>query len=130
MHEKINNFIKENRLLNLAVQDEKAVYIASVFYTFDEPNLSLIFASEARTKHVKLALKNPNIAFSIAKDSPIAFIKGLQAKASFALASELQRKMYLSSFPMARLIQAEFYALTMTWAKFTDNSLAQKLYFP
>ncbi|MPV97325.1 hypothetical protein [Campylobacter hepaticus] len=112
--------------------DEIGVYIANAFYAFDEENLAFIIASHEHTKHIKLTSQNPNIALNIAKDNKIAFLKGIQAKAEFKIASKEQIKIYFSRFPFARLDKsAKIYALELFWLKFTDNALklSKKLEF-
>ncbi|AXP09049.1 hypothetical protein N4T57_01815 [Campylobacter hepaticus] len=132
MDKKILEFIKSERLLSWAMIDEIGVYIANAFYAFDEENLAFIIASHEHTKHIKLTSQNPNIALNIAKDNKIAFLKGIQAKAEFKIASKEQIKIYFSRFPFARLDKsAKIYALELFWLKFTDNALklSKKLEF-
>ncbi|HEB8061979.1 TPA: hypothetical protein RZJ77_001219 [Campylobacter coli] len=132
MDERILDFIKNEQLLSWAMNDEKGIYIANAFYAFDEENLAFIIASHEGTKHIKLASKNPNIALNIAKESKIAFLKGIQAKAKFKSASKEQIKIYFLKFPFAKLDKsAKIYALELDWLKFTNNALgfSKKLEF-
>ncbi|MDL0103548.1 hypothetical protein NYG95_04905 [Campylobacter felis] len=123
MNEKILHFFKNHKLLSLAMCDDEGVYSASAFYAFDEENLALIIASYEDTKHIKLAFLNPNIAINIAKESKIALLKGVQAKAIFMEASNEQEKIYFAKFPFAKLSNAKIYALNLSWVKLTDNTL-------
>lgn len=123
MDKKILEYIKSMQLLSLAVREDEEVYIANVFYAFDESNLALIFSSYEESKHIQLAFLNPKIALSIAKEDKIALLKGLQAKALFKEASKEQEQIYYKKFPFARLSHAKLYALELFWAKFTDNTL-------
>ncbi|ARJ56808.1 hypothetical protein [Campylobacter cuniculorum] len=123
MDKKILEYIKSMQLLSLAVREDEEVYIANVFYAFDESNLALIFSSYEESKHIQLAFLNPKIALSIAKEDKIALLKGLQAKALFKEASKEQSRIYYKKFPFARLSHAKLYALELFWAKFTDNTL-------
>ncbi|MBC5858304.1 hypothetical protein Cjcuy013_08515 [Campylobacter jejuni] len=132
MDERILEFIKNEQLLSWAMIDEKGVYTASAFYVFDEKNLAFIIASHEDTKHIRLANKNSSIAVNIAKESKIAFLKGVQAKAEFKMASKEQMKIYFSKFPFAKLDKnAKIYALELFWLKFTNNALdcSKKLEF-
>ncbi|EAK7319739.1 hypothetical protein E8A83_07250 [Campylobacter jejuni] len=125
MDERILEFIKNEQLLSWAMIDEKGVYTASAFYVFDEKNLAFIIASHEDTKHIRLASKNSSIALNIAKESKIAFLRGVQAKAEFKMASKEQMKIYFSKFPFAKLDKsAKIYALELFWLKFTDNTLS------
>ncbi|EKP5904605.1 hypothetical protein P3Z29_000560 [Campylobacter upsaliensis] len=123
MNEKILHFFKNHKLLSLAMCDDEGVYSASAFYAFDEENLALIIASYEETKHIKLASKNPNIAINIAKESKMALLKGIQAKAIFKEATKKQEGIYYAKFPFAKLSNAKIYALNLSWAKLTDNTL-------
>ncbi len=132
MDERILEFIKNEQLLSWAMIDEKGIYIASAFYVFDEKNLAFIIASHEDTKHIRLASENSSIALNIAKESKIAFLKGVQAKAEFKIASKEQMKIYFSKFPFAKLDKsAKIYALELFWLKFTNNALglSKKLEF-
>ncbi|EPT6805673.1 hypothetical protein ACVQ46_001123 [Campylobacter coli] len=132
MDERILEFIKNEQLLSWAMSDEKGVYIANAFYVFDEKNLAFIIASHEDTKHIRLASENSSIALNIAKESKIAFLKGVQAKAEFKMASKEQMKIYFSKFPFAKLDKSvKIYALELFWLKFTNNALglSKKLEF-
>ncbi|HDZ5072855.1 TPA: hypothetical protein RTH05_001481 [Campylobacter jejuni] len=132
MDERILEFIKNEQLLSWAMIDEKGVYTASAFYAFDEENLAFIIASHKDTKHITLASKNSSIAINISKENKIAFLKGVQAKAEFKMASKDQMKIYFSKFPFAKLDKsAKIYALELFWLKFTNNALgfSKKLEF-
>lgn len=77
-------------------------------------------------------MKNSSIALNIAKESKIAFLKGVQAKAEFKMASKEQMKNLFSKFPFAKLDKsAKIYALELFWLKFTNNALglSKKLEF-
>lgn len=131
MDKKILEFINSMQVLSVSMCDEIGVYTASSFYVFDEINLSFLIASYENVKHIKLAYQNPNVAVNIAKEDKISKLKGLQAKALFSEASKEQEQIYYAKFPFANLSRAKIYALKLTWAKFTDNTLmlAKKLEF-
>ncbi|HAA2036064.1 TPA_asm: hypothetical protein GEA48_00565 [Campylobacter jejuni] len=132
MDKRILDFIKNEQLLSWAMIDETGVYTASAFYAFDEKNLAFIIASHEDTKHIRLASENSSIALNIAKESKVALLKGIQAKAEFKVASKEQMKIYFSKFPFAKLDKsAKIYALELFWLKFTNNALglSKKLEF-
>ncbi|AJC84285.1 pyridoxine 5'-phosphate oxidase family protein [Campylobacter peloridis] len=133
MDERIKNFIRSQKLLNLSMIDEdNGVYCASCYYAFDEKALALVFASKEHTKHIKLSYKNPKVAISIALDTDIInLIKGVQIKAKFSKASKEQENLYFQKFPFAKFSKASIFSLQIQWAKYTDNKilLAKKLEF-
>ena len=70
MNQKILKFIAKNHLLTLSVRDEdKGVYIANCYYALDKKDCCLLIKSALDSKHIKLAIQNPHLAVSIAKDS-------------------------------------------------------------
>ncbi|WP_297192231.1 hypothetical protein [uncultured Campylobacter sp.] len=127
LDERILKYIKKNKLLSWAMQDEEGVYIANAFYAFDESSLSFIIASHTYTKHIKLAFANPNIALNIAKLDKIAFLKGLQIKALFAVATKEQENIYYKRFAFARFSDANIFSLKIKYLKFSDNALNKKI---
>ncbi|HEC1748748.1 hypothetical protein L8W40_02855 [Campylobacter sp. IFREMER_LSEM_CL1846] len=132
MDERIKKFIHSQKLLTLSVQDNDEIYCASCYYTFDDKNLALIFASEEHTRHIQLSYKNPKVGVNIALDTNIInLIKGVQIKAIFRKATAKQEKIYYEKFPFAKLAKACIFALNIQWAKYTDNKilLSKKLEF-
>ncbi len=63
--QKVQEFIQSQKLMVIAVANGKDVWIANVYFGVDE-NGALYFVSPEDTKHSKMILNNPNIAFSIA----------------------------------------------------------------
>ncbi|HEC1797266.1 TPA: hypothetical protein R1763_000688 [Campylobacter lari] len=132
MDERIKKFIHSQKLLTLSVQDNDEIYCASCYYTFDDKNLALIFASEEHTRHIRLSYKNPKVGVNIALDTNIInLIKGVQIKAIFRKATAEQEKIYYEKFPFAKLAKACIFTLNIQWAKYTDNKilLSKKLEF-
>lgn len=122
------DFIARNHLLSLSmVESSLEVYCVSAYYAFYEENLSLVFKSDSSTKHIALLEQNPNAGVIIAQDSKnLLKIEGLQIKALFQKASEDEKKAYYSSFPFAKAIKGDVYALHILWAKYTSNKLVSK----
>lgn len=132
MDERIIHFIHSKHILSLAVTDGSGVYSANCFYAFDEANLELIFASCKDSKHIKLALINPNLALNIFTDThTIGLIKGVQIKALFKEASLEQIQIYYKRFPFAKFHSGSIFSLKIQWLKYTDNKLllAKKIEF-
>ncbi|RAX55161.1 hypothetical protein CCY99_00230 [Helicobacter sp. 16-1353] len=128
MDNRIKDFIAKNNLLSFSVIEENngnyEIYCASCYYAFDVANLSLIIKSDIETKHIKLAMINPNIGIIIAKDSKnLGLLKGVQIKAIFKKAQKNQANLYYKSFPFATFGVGEIFSLDIVWAKYTDNKL-------
>lgn len=113
------------------------VYSANCYYAFDNISCKkeifcLLIKSNPKSKHIRLALHNPQVALTIAKDTnKIQNIQGLQMKAILGHSSPLQNQLYHSVFPFARLWRGKVFALQIKWAKYTDNTslLSKKIIF-
>ena len=124
MNEKILKFIRKMHLLSLAVLDEGKPYCASCFYAFDEENLAFIVAGGEQSAHVKAFLAEPCVAGTVALDTKVVGkIEGVQFRAIAAPATVQQRKIYLARFPYALAMNPSLYALSLSWVKYTYNSL-------
>ncbi len=62
--EKVLEFLKNKKLLIIASTNNDEVWIANVYFSTDEKGL-LYFISPEDSKHSKMILKNPKIAFSV-----------------------------------------------------------------
>ncbi|MFA6447485.1 MAG: pyridoxamine 5'-phosphate oxidase family protein [Patescibacteria group bacterium] len=67
--EKPLKFIKTQKLMSLASQAGKDVWVANVYMAIDEKG-TIYFVSPKKTKHGQMILKNPKVAFSIAWFDP------------------------------------------------------------
>lgn len=62
-------FIKSQKLMTIASQDGKGVWVANVYISIDE-KATIYFISPEDTKHSQMILKNPNVSFSVAWFDP------------------------------------------------------------
>lgn len=67
--EKVIDFIKSQRLMVIASQAKKEVWVANVYFGIDE-KANIYFISPKDNKHSRMILKNSKIAFSIAWFDP------------------------------------------------------------
>jgi len=67
--EKVLRFLTSQKLMTIASRDEKSVWVANVYIGVDE-NATIYFISPEDTKHSKMILKNPDVAFSVAWFDP------------------------------------------------------------
>lgn len=120
---RIFKFISKMDFFTICVLHEGLPYSANCFYKFDNDR-SLIFASSQNSIHIKSAQNSQKVAINIAKFSKkIANLQGLQAQGILSNASENEKNEYQKSYPMASLMDTQFYKITLTNAKFTDNTL-------
>lgn len=63
MIDQVKEFLKTQELLTIACSDSDEIWTANVYYGCDD-NAVLYFISSKNTKHSKMILKNPKIAFN------------------------------------------------------------------
>lgn len=154
--EKIIKFLKKRHILSLCLSceaglldlkdyafknagiDESSKIIThtnSCFYAYCVDLNALIIASQPHTAHIKIALKNPKISLNIALDTKIVGrIEGLQARADFLKLESLSqneqklcKRAYFIRYPYAMALNPTLYVLKLTWLKYTNNALKNKL---
>lgn len=131
MDDRIEKFLRRHRVMTLATIDAKGVWCANIFYVYHDGEL--IFFSSDTTRHILAAKANPAIACSVALESRlVARLQGVQIEGQFAEAApEIYRKIFLKRFPFAAAWNERLWRVTITSAKFTDNTLGfgTKLYW-
>lgn len=132
MDSKIEKFLKRHNVMSLATVDERGVWCANIFYVYS--NGELIFFSAATTRHIRSALKNPNVAVSVTLESKlVARLQGVQIEGVVRPANlKVHRPLFLKKFPFAAIWNEDMWVVAITTAKYTDNTLgfSTKLYFP
>ncbi len=102
---KVENFLKKHHILTLSVCCENEIWSATCFYAFDVNRISLLIACDKNTKHMQMALKNPNVSVCIALETKIiGKIQGLQINGK------------ISETPT-------IFEIKINFLKFTDNNL-------
>ena len=120
---------------NAANAAQIAMHTCSCFYAYCEPLNALVIASKPDTAHIKIALQNPQISLNIALDTKIiGRIEGIQARADFIQVTKLSadeqklcKRAYFVRFPYALALNPKLYALKLSWLKYTNNALKNKL---
>lgn len=125
---KILEFINEHFLLTFAAHSLEQVWCASCFYVYDSETFSFYFSTDPSTLHGSLAVANASVAANIVLETEtIGKIQGLQLRGTATIlegtALKKAKKMYLKRFPYAILKKTTMWALSMEYAKFTDNRL-------
>lgn len=120
-------FIKSHHVLHLATCFDNIPYIASCFYAYEN---DFYIASSLETKHIKQALQNPKVAFSIAlQTKEVGKIQGLQATG--IIQKTTNKNVYFKQFPYAKILNPSIWQIQVLYAKLTDNRLGfgKKLIF-
>ena len=128
MPARMAEFLREHHLLTLAVSVEDDIWCSHAFYVFLEEENAFLIISEEKTRHVKIARKNPVVSGGIALETKrVGEIRGIQFKAIMEQCDDSifgkYKLTYLKSFPYAIFKGGDLWLLRITEAKFTDNRL-------
>lgn len=124
----ISTFLNGNHVLALCAAAEGEMWSANCFYVADTDSMTLYFMTELKTLHGALMHKNPRVVGTIApQPESIALIKGIQYRGEAVIlegeADAAARKRYCQQFPIAAVMKAPVWALTLSEIKMTDNVL-------
>ena len=120
----ISTFLTQHHLLTLATCKENIPYCASCFYAFIKESATFVIATDAKTRHGHEARANSHVAGTVAVETKIVGkIQGVQFTGAYKEASESERKAYLKRFPYAIAMNPVMWSITITYLKFTDNTL-------
>lgn len=142
MRERIREVLEAHSTLTLATTSNGRPWAATVFYASD-PELSIYFVSDQRTRHARDLAQEPHVVASIHADvSTWDEVLGLQVegRAELLVAPEREhaQRLYLEKFADVqrlfeaprddserlighRLRGANFYRLTPRWIRLVDN---------
>lgn len=123
MIEKIEFFIRQHHLLNLATIGER-LWCCSMFYAYDPQSISFIVASDETTEHMRNVVQNPKVAGTIALETKIVGkIQGIQFTAEMEICPDALKGIYFQAFPYARVMNPTLWMIRLGEVKMTDNTL-------
>lgn len=128
MHESISQFIQKQKCASICcVNETGAPYCFSSFFSFNASNGLLYFKSSADTNHIKIMLKNPDVAGTILPDKlQVLVVQGIQFQGFvLSLDDELAKdasRLYHSKYPFALAIPGVVWTIQLTNIKMTDSS--------
>lgn len=139
----VRGYIASHNTLTLATVAEQRPWATSLFYVADSV-LSLYFISDATTRHVMEAIKNPDVALTITEhNQQWQSIMGLQIEGTLSLVDNADRerveKLYSQKFPFIeailqagdsseernlrdRFLASSFYVVKPHFIRFIDNN--------
>lgn len=125
---RISDFIKEHHVLTLATSNDSESWCANCFYVYVKDEISFLFTSDIDTKHIQLALENPNVSGSIVLETKIVGkIRGIQFTGVIQQVAKNEyakyKLKYLKKYPFAVLINTELWVVKIQKIKMTDNRL-------
>jgi uncharacterized protein YhbP (UPF0306 family) len=128
MDERISSFIMSQTNLTIAVSENDVPYCANCFYAYLEKQNVFILKSKEETNHIRVALKNNNVAGTIIPDSlDKARIQGIQFRGIFSKPVDEflhhAKKVYYAKFPFAKFVTGDIWTIEVCAIKYTDNKL-------
>ena len=134
---RIISFFKKHHVLTIATSVENEPWCASCFYVYLEEENSLVFTTDADTRHGKEFLLNPSVAGTVVLETMIlGKIRGIQFRGIVSEPSDNQharaKSSYLKRFPVAALMDTHLWIVRLTYIKMTDNrfGFGKKLIWP
>lgn len=126
--QQIAHFLSKQHVLTLCAGNGMDMWCANCFYVFDAERMSLWIMTETHTRHGELMLQNSRVVGTIApKPKTIALIRGVQYRAEAVMLSgdeeRLARARYCKRFPVAKVMKAPVWQLSLQEVKMTDNTL-------
>lgn len=124
----ISKYLRKNHVLSLCAQADGDMWCASCFYVTDPENMTLYLMTELKTRHGALMQQNPQVVGTISSQiKSVALIKGIQfsAQATILQGEDEQRArhLYCKRFPVAKVMKAPIWQLSLSDIKMTDNVL-------
>lgn len=131
---KIEQFIAENHVISIAVNDKNEIWSFNAFYVKNEQNNQLIILTSLDSIHGNILQKNPNVSGTISNQiSDVKELKGLQFKGTLIANKNAAHlyELYCTKFPIAKNLKETVWILEFETLKYTDNSLGfgTKLYW-
>ncbi len=125
---RIIRFFRRHHVLTIATTVDNEPWCANCFYAYLEEENSLVFTTDADTRHGKEFLINPVVAGSVVLETlVIGKIRGIQFQGTVSEPEgELLNKAkwaYLKKFPPAALMDTHLWVVKLTKIKMTDNRL-------
>ncbi len=121
-------------MLSLATSNAKDLSVCSLFYTYQEKELSFIVASSEETTHIRHIKQNNTVAGNILLETKeLGRIQGVQFRGlMFEVEEKEFRNAYFKSFPYAIALNPKLWQIKVNYFKMTDNRLGfgKKIIWP
>jgi len=125
---RIIKFFRKHHVLTIATSSGNEPWCANCFYSYMEDENSLVFTTDAETRHGKEFLVNALVAGTVVLETMIiGKIRGIQFTGTVSEPDgEMLRKAksaYLKRFPVAALMETRLWVVKLSYIKMTDNRL-------
>jgi uncharacterized protein YhbP (UPF0306 family) len=128
MEDRILKYLEQQIVFTIATSVDEYPYCANCFYSYHKASQSLLFLSDATTRHIREAIINPHVAGTIQNGvTSVAKLQGIQFQGNFSTPSTQEQKVfyanYYDKFPFAKGRPAAIWSIQLTEIKMTDNTL-------
>lgn len=124
----ISRWLNKQHVLTYCVGSNNDLWCANAFYYYDAGKVAFYLLSEAHTRHGELIGKGSNVAGTVnGQPKTVALIRGVQFRGKIKMLDETQaadiRNLYCKRFPVARVMKAPVWEISLDELKMTDNTL-------
>lgn len=124
----ISRWLNKQHVLSYCVGGNDDLWCANAFYYYDAEKVAFYLLSEAHTRHGELIGKGSSVAGTVnGQPKTVALIRGVQFRGQIKMLEETQaadiRNLYCKRFPVARVMKAPVWEISLDELKMTDNTL-------
>jgi uncharacterized protein YhbP (UPF0306 family) len=125
---RIIRFFRKHHVLTIATSVNNEPWCANCFYVYLEEENSLVFTTEAGTRHGREFIENSNVAGSVVLETlVVGKIRGIQFSGKIyepeGEALSVAKSAYIRKFPIASLMDTRILMVKLSYIKLTDNRL-------
>lgn len=125
---RITRFFMKHHVLTIATSVNNEPWCANCFYVYLEEENSLVFTTDAGTRHGSEFMENPKVSGSVVLETlMIGKIRGIQFSGKvyepMGEALSIAKNSYIRRFPVASLMDARIFMIKLSYIKMTDNRL-------
>jgi hypothetical protein len=125
---RIIKFFRKHHVLTIATASGNEPWCANCFYVYLAGENTLVFTTDADTRHGKEFVANPLVAGSVVLETMITGkIRGIQFQGTVSEPEgellDKAKSVYLKKFPVAALMDTRLWIVKLTYIKMTDNRL-------
>lgn len=125
---RITRFFRKHHVLTIATSVNNEPWCANCFYVYLEEENSLVFTTDAGTRHGREFMENPNVSGSVVLETlMVGKIRGIQFSGKVyepvGESLSIAKSSYIRRFPIASLMDTRIFMVKLSYIKMTDNRL-------
>lgn len=124
--DRINEFLKQQKVLALATRGEDMPGCCNCFYELADEESMLVIMSDEKSSHVQEARVHPKVSGTVFDPkSTMTNVRGVQFQGRFmALSGDLEkkaRKYYQAKFPLAKIKGKPFWGIVLARVRLLES---------